>query len=118
MTTINAKAIANSHLDGEIDKRRGHAARSYFKRQSRRQVRHRLKADLQAQMAHHLADAMVKSTTQAPATAHVSGVPIASATIIAFPSTAQRAARQVEVIRKLSRTPFERQQYEVTVLAA
>jgi hypothetical protein len=42
MNTSNVNAIANSNLEGEIDTRRGHAMRSYFKRQSRRQVRHRL----------------------------------------------------------------------------
>lgn len=115
MNTIN-NAIANSHLAGEIDMRRGHALRSYFKRQSRRQVRHRLAAELRSQMDHHLVEAQEMMSVRAGAKSHN---PMAStATIIAFPSQEQRATRAVQVTRKLAGDPFVRKQVRHELLAA
>lgn len=85
MNTINVIAIANSHLEGEIAMRRGHALRSFFKRQSRRQVRQRLAAELRANMGHHLAEAGEMMSMRA---GDVDRNPVmaTTATIIAFPS--------------------------------
>jgi hypothetical protein len=117
MNTTNVKAIVNSYLEGEIDTRRGHSLRSYFKRQSRRQVRHRLSAELRMHMGDHLAEAVetmsvsVREVDRNPAMAP-------TALIIAFPSQEQRAARSVLVMRKSARSPFERKQVHAEVLAA
>lgn len=116
MNTININAIANSHLEGEIEVRRGHALRSFFKRQSRRQVRQRLATELRVNMGHHLAEAGEMMSMRAVG---VVGQVIAStAKIIAFPSQEQRAARSVLVVRKSARSPFERKQVQVELLAA
>ena len=117
MNTVNVKAIVNSYLEGEIDMRRGHALRSYFKRQSRRQVRHRLSAELRVHMGHHLAEAVEKMSVSVR---KVDRYPVTTSTalIIAFPSQEQRAARSVLVVRKLARSPFERKQVHAEVLAA
>lgn len=117
MNSINVNAFANSNLQGEIDMRRGHALRSYFKRQSRRQVRHRLAAELRTEMGHHLAEAAEMMSVHA-GDVDCSPEITSTATIIAFPNREQRAARTVQVTRKLSRLPFERQQLQVTFLAA
>lgn len=116
MNTIN-NAIANSNLAGEIDMRRGHALRSYFKRQSRRQVRHRLAADLHSQMDNHLADAKEMMAMRAGAE-HRNPTMASAATIIAFPNREQRAARAVQVTRKLAGDPFVRKQVRYELLAA
>ena len=119
MNTINVNAIANSHLQGEIDMRRGHALRSYFKRQSRRQVRHRLAAELVAQMGHHFAEAKEMSIeSKAFPGARGAVAEMNGATIIAFPTREQREARKVLVIRKSVRSQFERKVVEVELLAA
>jgi hypothetical protein len=117
MNTINVKAIVNSYLEGEIDTRRGHALRSYFKRQSRRQVRHRLSADLRMHMGDHLSEAVETMSVSVP---KVDRNPVMASTalIIAFPSQEQRAARSVLVVRKPARSPFERKQVHAEVLAA
>lgn len=115
MNTINVNAIANSQLEGEIDMRRSHGLRSYFKRQSRRQVRHRLATELRANMGHHLAEAREMMSVGAVDRNLVSA---STATIIAFPSQEQRVARSVLVVRKSARSPFERKQVCVELLAA
>lgn len=116
MNTININAIANSHLEGEIEMRRGHALRSFFKRQSRRQVRQRLATELRVNMGHHLAEAVEMASMRA---AGVDGQVIAStAKIIAFPNQEQRAARSVLVVRKSALSPFHRKQLHVELLAA
>lgn len=115
MNTINVNAIANSHIEGEIDQRRGHALRSYFKRQGRRQVRHRLAAELRLQMDHHIAEVMEMKSMS---TRTVDRQPASTATIIAFPGKEQRAARLVVVVRKSARSPFERKQMHTDLLAA
>jgi hypothetical protein len=117
MNTINVKAIVNSYLEGEIDMRRGHALRSYFKRQSRRQVRHRLSTELRMHMGHHLAEAVEKMSVSVRKDDRNS-VTASTALIIAFPSQEQRAARSVLVMRKSARSPFERKQVHAEVLAA
>ena len=117
MNTSNVNAIANSNLEGEIDTRRGHAMRSYFKRQSRRQVRHRLAAELRMQMGHHLAEAMEMKPMRAT-DINRNPVTASTATIIAFPNREQRAARSVLVVRKSVRAPFARQQVRLELLAA
>lgn len=110
----NVNAIANSYLPGEIDMRRGHALRSYFKRQSRRQVRHRLAAELDRDLSHHL-----KEASEIMAMNNRSAVTAApTAKIIAFPSQEQRAGRLVLVMRKASRSPYERKQVLIERLAA
>lgn len=58
MSTKNLNAIVNSLMDGEINTRRGNKWRSYFKRQSRRQARHRLASELNANIGEHFADAL------------------------------------------------------------
>lgn len=117
MNTINVNAIVNSYLEGEIDMRRGHALRSYFKRQSRRQVRHRLSAELRMHMGHHLAEALEKMSLSVR---NVDRNPVTASTalIVAFPSQEQRAARSVLIVRKSARSPFERKQVHAEVLAA
>lgn len=117
MNTINVNAIANSHLQGEIDMRRGHALRSYFKRQSRRQVRQRLANDLRKNMGHHLAEAMDMMSVRCTQVDR-NPVMVSTATIIAFPNREQRAARSVLVVRKSARSPFERKQLHTELLAA
>lgn len=117
MNTSNVNAIANSNLEGEIDTRRGHAMRSHFKRQSRRQVRHRLAAELRMQMGQHLAEAMEMKPMRAT-DINRNPVTASTATIIAFPSREQRAARSVLVVRKSVRDPFARQQVHFELLAA
>jgi len=117
MNTININAIANSHLEGEIKMRRGHALRSFFKRQSRRQVRQRLATELRVNMAHHLAEAVEMASMRA---SDVDRNPVmaSTATIIAFPSQEQCAARSVLVVRKSALSPFHRKQLHVELLAA
>jgi hypothetical protein len=117
MNTSNVNAIANSNLAGEIDTRRGHAMRSYFKRQSRRQVRHRLATELRMQMEHHLAEATEMKPMLA-SEVHRNPVMASTATIIAFPNREQRDARSVLVVRKSARDPFARQQVRFELLAA
>lgn len=117
MNTINTKAIANGYFAGEIEMRRGHTSRSEFKRQSRRQVRHRLAAELRMHMGHHLAEAMEMVSVSASAADRNPAMAM-TATIIAFPNQEQRAARSVLVVRKLVRSPFERKQVQVELLAA
>jgi hypothetical protein len=120
MNSINANAIVNSHLEGDIAMRRGHALRSYFKRQSRRQVRQRLATELRVNMGHHLAEASEMMSMRAGDVDRNLGA-VSTATIIAFPSQEQRAARSVLVVRKFARSrssPFERQQVQVELLAA
>lgn len=117
MNTINVNAIANSHLQSEIDMRRGHDLRSYFKRQSRRQVRQRLASDLRANMVHHLAEAVEMMSVRGAEVDH-NPVVVSTATIIAFPNREQRAARSVLVVRKSARSPFERKQVRAELLAA
>lgn len=117
MNTINANAIANSHLEVEIAMRRGHALRSFFKRQSRRQVRQRLANDLRANMGHHLAEA-VEMMSMRDAHADRNPVMASTAKIIAFPNHEQRAARSVLVVRKSARSAFERKQVLIELLAA
>lgn len=117
MNTINLNAIVNSHLDGEIAMRRGHALRSFFKRQSRRQARHRLAAELRMNMVDHLAEAGEMMSMRAGANDR-NPVMASTATIIAFPSQEQRAARSVLVVRKSARSPFERKQLQVELLVA
>jgi len=117
MNTSNVNAIANSNLEGEIDTRRGHAMRSYFKRQSRRKVRHRLAAELRMHLEHHLAEAIEMKPMRAT---YINRNPVtaSTATIIAFPNREQRAARSVLVVRKSVRAPFARQQVRLELLAA
>lgn len=117
MNTINVNAIANSHLEGEIAMRRGHALRSFFKRQSRRQVRQRLANDLRANMVHHLAEAEEMMSVRGAQVGR-NPVMVSTATIIAFPNKEQRAARSVLVVRKSARSPFERKQVHTELLAA
>ncbi|MFC5550331.1 hypothetical protein [Massilia aerilata] len=117
MNTINVNAIANSHLQGEIEMRRGHVLRSYFKRQSRRQVRQRLEHDLRTNMAHHLAEAVEMMSVRG-AQVDRNPVMVSTAKIIAFPSREQRPARSVLVVRKSARSPFERKQMHAELLAA
>ena len=117
MNTINTKAIANGYFAGEIAMRRGHTSRSEFKRQSRRQVRHCLAAELRMHMSHHLAEAVEMMFVSA-GTADSNSAMATTATIIAFPNQEQRAARSVLVVRKLARSPFERKQVQVELLAA
>jgi hypothetical protein len=117
MNSINVNAIANSRLAGEIEMRRGHALRSYFKRQSRRQVRHRLSTELRLHLDHHLAEAAEMATMNVSA-ASCNPAVNSTAVIIAFPSKEQRAARSVLVVRKTARSPFERKQVQVQLLAA
>lgn len=128
MTTINAKAIADSFIAGEIDMRRGHAARSYFKRQARRQVRHRLEAILRNEVSSFIvgenrrrmiqswfdnewklgaAIAEGQAVAGAPVSKHVPGQP-----------SNQPTAREVQVIRKVTHSPYERKQIEMRVLVA
>ena len=115
MNTINVNAIADSRFSSEIDVRRGHALRSYFKRQSRRQVRHRLAAELRLDMPQNIADAIEMLSPNAGADHNPA---VTSAQVFHFPSKDQRAAHAVPVIRKLKRSPFERQRLALTVLAA
>lgn len=117
MNIINVNAIANSHLEGEIEFRRGHALRSFFKRQSRRQVRQRLATELRVSMGHHLVEAMEMVSMRA---GYIDPNPVmaSTATIIAFPDREQRAVRSVLVMRKSARSPFERKQLNVELLAA
>lgn len=117
MNTINVNAIVNSYLEGEIDTRRGHALRSYFKRQSRRQVRHRLSAELRMHMSDHLAEA-VESMSLSVRKVDRNPVTASTALIIAFPSQEQRVARSVLVVRKSARSSFGRKQVHAEVLAA
>jgi hypothetical protein len=122
MNTINATARANGNLAFDLDILRGHGSRSAVKRQSRRQVRHRLAAELAAQMGRHLAEAM-EMTVQTIAAggrkaATAATAATATATIIAFPTREQGDAREVLVIRKSARSPFERKQVQVELLAA
>lgn len=117
MNTINVNAIANGHLEGEIARRRGHALRSYFKRQSRRQVRQRLANDLRTNMGHHLAEAVEMMSVRG-AQVDSNPVMVSTAKIIAFPNQEQRAARLVLVVRKSARSPFERKQMHSELLAA
>lgn len=116
MNTINVNALANSHLQGEIAMRRNHASRSYFKRVSRRQVRQRLASQLRASMDHHLAEALEMTVSGNIVNGNSSTA--STAKIIAFPSMEQRAARSVVVVRKSARSPFERKQAHVELLAA
>lgn len=119
MNTININAIVNSHLEGEIATRRGHALRSYFKRQSRRQVRHRLSAELRMHVGHHLAEAMeMMSVGAGKVDRNLATSSTATATIIAFPNHEQRIARPVLVVRKSARSPFQRKQVHAELLAA
>lgn len=117
MNTININAIANSHLEGEIEMRRGNALRSFFKRQSRRQVRQRLATELRVNMGHHLAEAGEMASMRA-GDVDYNPVMASTATIIAFPSQEQRAARSVLVVRKSALSPFHRKQLHVELLAA
>lgn len=117
MTTINAQAIANSHIAGEIEMRRGHAARSYFKRLGRRQVRRRLDAELRMETGRHLAEAEEMANNALVAN-DPKGPKAPSAMIIAFPNAQHRAARSVEVVRKVRLSPFKRPQYAVELIAA
>ena len=118
MKTINATARANGILAYELDGSRGHSLHSVFKRQSRRQVRHRLASELRINMGHHLAEAMEMMSVAGIAGMRKPAAPQATAVIIAFPSQEQRAARSVLVVRKLARSPFERKQVQVELLAA
>lgn len=117
MNTININAIVNSHLEGEIATRRGHALRSFFKRQSRRQARQRLASELRMNMAHHLAEAMEMTSMRASDVDRNLAM-ASTATIIVFPSRAQRAVRSVLVVRKSAPSPFERKQVHAELLAA
>jgi hypothetical protein len=117
MNTINVNAIANSNLEGEIAMRRGHALRSFFKRQSRRQVRQRLATELRVNMGHHLAEAGEMMSMRA-GDVDRNLVMASTAMIIAFPSQEQRAAHSVLVVRKSARSPYERKQVHVELLAA
>ena len=114
MNTINFNAIAASRLSDEIDMRRGNALRSYFKRQSRRQVRHRLAIDLRMNMAYDIEEAVDMLAMGARDRNPV----VTSAQVIAFPSQQQRALRSVVVVRKTARSPFERKHVQVELLAA
>jgi hypothetical protein len=117
MNTINVNAIANSRLADEIAMRRGHALRGYFKRQSSRQARHRLATELRMHMGHHLAEA-VEMMSVGAGDVDRNPVMASTATIIAFPSQEQRAARAVLIVRKSACSPFERKQIQVELLAA
>jgi hypothetical protein len=117
MNTINTKAIANGYFAGEIGIRRGHTSRGQFKRQSRRQVRHCLAAELRTHLSHHLTEAVEMMSVKAGA-ADRNPATVTTATIIAFPNREQRAARAVLVVRKLVRSPFLRKQVQVDLLAA
>lgn len=113
MNVIKAKAIANRFLEEEIESHQGSAWRSTFKRQARRQVRHRLNAKMLKDLHVDVAEAIEMMSANSPTT-----ISTATATIIAFPTRAELASRQIPVIRKLPLQPFQRQQYEQSLIAA
>jgi hypothetical protein len=118
MKTINAAVRSNSGLAYALDDRRDNGVNTAtVKRQSRRQVRHRLDTELRMQMDQHLAEAKemisYQHRTDAPKPATH-----ASATIIAFPRHEARPGRVVKVTRKLAGQPFARKQVQVVLLAA
>lgn len=119
MKTIKSEVRANGNLAYDLDVFRSFGARtSSIKRTSRRQVRHRLASVMRMETAQHLAEAaeLARPTVSKPV---MPPVHRPSATIIAFPTSAERLARAVTVVRKLGRaTRFQRQQVEIGRLAA
>jgi hypothetical protein len=119
MNTININAIANSHLEGEIAMRRGHPLRSYFKRQSRRQVRHRLEAELRQECSTFIVsenrrrkiDAWFDNEWKLGALISQQQANVAAA-------ASARKVSEVQVIRKVTVSPFARKQVNVELLVA
>lgn len=117
MNTINLNAVVNSWLDAEIDKRRGQTLRSYFKRQSRRQLRHRLADDLHMNMGQYLSELI---DTKSDMSLSIDGKKSSAAETkgVTFISSKQRSLQSVVVVRTFVRSPFERKHQTVELLAA
>lgn len=118
MKTINAEARPDSRLADYLDDRRNNGINTAaVKRQSSRQVRHRLGAELRKQLPQHFTEAMEMAYLQRQGNMPKPQTHT-SATIIAFPHRPAHGQRVVQVIRKIKSDPFVRKQIQVVLLAA
>jgi len=118
MKAINAEARPDSRLADYLDDRRRNGVNTAaVKRQSSRQVRHRLGGELRKQLPQHLSDAIEMANDQRTRTVSKPSTHT-SATIIAFPHRSAHGQHPVQVIRKIKASPFVRKQIQVGLLAA
>lgn len=111
MKTINAPVRANGKLSFDLDS--DGLNRACVKRRSRRQDRHQLRQELHRTLAGHLADS--KALHQVD---QVGSVVSPTAVIIPFPQVGHAGTREIVVIRKTIKRPFERQLVERQRLVA
>lgn len=126
MKTINAAIRSNGTLSLALAKRRDNGLHAgTIKRQSSRQMRQRLDAELREQV-----DAMFVEAAQAAKTRRMFDRwsddmaklfdydPKAHQKVAVSATAGARVVREVQVIRKVSVSPYARKQIQVAVLAA